>query len=647
MNPVRKIARASLTCIAISLVTYAHAEERPNILWLTVEDVSPYAFGCYGNTDVKTPNIDRLAETGIQFTNAYSNAPQCSPARGTIISGNYATHYGTDQHRLGMTVPQERYFFPQHVREADYFTTNNRKQDYNADKTYDTWITEQVWTLDGNRASYNDTSRKPDQPFFSVFNNFATHMTRLVTLTTEGRPPFRIDPDSLELPPHVPDLPEMRNDFALHLEGAEDIDKWVGLFLDNLKKRNLADDTIIFFFSDHGGCLPRGKAFPYDTGMRVPLIVYAPPKWVHLLNAEVGSKDDRLVAFVDLAPTVLSLIGKEKKPWHAGRAFLGKHTEPSRDYNFGFRTNTGEHYDPSRVVFDGRFQYIRCFTPHKPHALRQRYQWQMPSQMAWHRAFNEGKLSPEHQRYYQPKPTEMLFDLEADPWQLNNLAEHPDYQKKLSHFRNTLRQHLKEIQDLGFFPRTVKASHGNAIWEWVQANDYPVEELIDAAFLASEANPKNLPQLKKLLQHERPEMRFWGASGAVTLLQRELIKSFPGGLQKAMQDTNPEVATLAAEAVSYLEPELGFKTLFRFLEDDKKGKFTASSLEGMSPRLKGKEETLVAILERKKKSGVARSIRSLLINLGRLEWFEYYSKEEWAKGKERAQRTLNWRSPGP
>ena len=377
----------ALALLIINAFTYSQDTVKPNILFLVIEDTSPFLFPLYGNQDIQTPNIDYLAENGIMFTNAFSNGPQCSPARSSLISGSYATTYGNDWHRNPHIVPQQ-YFFPQYLREAGYFTVNAGKTDYNVTKEVQEKNYPLTWDLNsGNikkskkNVSYNDTLRG-NKPFFAQFNNNTTHMSRITSGSVENREKTIINPDLILLPPHVPDLPAIRDDYALHLDGVVSADKWVGLFIDDLKERNLLDNTIIFFFSDHGGCLPRGKAFPYETGFRAPLVVFTPEQWEHLLPGEVGQKTDRLVEFTDFGPTVLSIAGIKPPEHLQGKAFMGNYATDERDYSYCFRTNTGFHFDPSRSVLDGDFQYIKYYTPYKIHAVKQAFQWGMPGQQA-------------------------------------------------------------------------------------------------------------------------------------------------------------------------------------------------------------------------------------------------------------------------
>ena len=297
----------------------SYAQQRPNILWLTIEDTSPYDFGCYGNRHVATPTINSLAGAGIQYMRAHSVGTQSSPSRSCIITGCYASTFGMEWHRCRFATP-ETVFLPDYMRAAGYYCTNKSKTDYNT-----LCDNKAMWDSCGPAATYNNPARKKDQPFFAVFNSMATHMGRIRSYHTDQRRDFALeglDPARLELPPHVPDIPEIRSDFAFHMEGSQDIDAWVGMFLDDLRRQRLDENTIVFFFSDHGGCLPRGKGFVYETGTHVPFIVYLPPKWRHLANGQSG-RTDRLIGFPDLAPTVLSLAGIEPPAYMQGKAFLG------------------------------------------------------------------------------------------------------------------------------------------------------------------------------------------------------------------------------------------------------------------------------------------------------------------------------------
>ncbi len=220
-----------------------------------------------------------------------------------------------------------------------------------------------------------------------------------------------LDPASLSLPPHVPDIQEIRSDFAFHMEGSQDIDKWVGMFLDDLREQGLSENTIIFFFSDHGGCLPRGKGFLYETGVLVPLVVYLPPKWRHLAGG-ASSPVDRLVGFPDLAPTVLSLAGIEPPSYMQGRAFLGEYEAAPKQYEFGLKANQAGHYIPERSVTDGRYKFVARYIPYKHDALMNAYQWGMPGNIGWDALYLSGScFSPVCAAPFEQNRAEMFFDL--------------------------------------------------------------------------------------------------------------------------------------------------------------------------------------------------------------------------------------------
>ncbi len=594
-------------------------QKHPNILWLTIEDVSYYQFGCYGNKHARTPAIDELAGNGIQFTNAWSTAPQCSPARSTIISGSYATTYGTEYHRQRYQVPREQFFFPMFLEKAGYFCTNNGKTDYNARGNVRFF-----WDESGREATYNSPRRRPGQPFFSVFNCTATHMGRVCTFTTENRRDFAkegLDPAALDLPPHVPDLPDVRSDYAFHQEGVNDIDRWVKYFLDDLKEKGLDDDTIVFFYSDHGGCLPRGKGFLFETGLKVPMIVYVPPKWRHLCSIPHEQKSDRLVGFVDLAPTVLSLADIPTPDHMQGRAFMGKHEAAPRTFQFGLRANQEDHYDPWRAATDGRYTYIRCYIPYKPMAHRNFYQWMMPSNLAWDECVLKGDFKrPEWAMTHQPKPVEMLFDTDEDPYCIRNLAGDVLHQRPLEKLRKALSGHLQQTCDLGFFIPSVREK-GQPLYTWVRQKEYNLERLLQAAEIASDPSVKDVPHLLELLNQSEAELRFWAVSGFATLGCRKQLKACPESVIAAIEDSDPYVAATAAEAACYLNKvDLGLPALLAQFKTNTLASYSSLETLSMHSELKAQMNPHISELEElANNNSLGIKARSILINLGKIK----------------------------
>lgn len=601
-------------------------EDKPNILFLVIEDTSPYLFPAYGNKTIKTPNVDFLAENGVTFDNAFTNAPYCSPARSTLISGCYATTYGNDIHREGHVVP-EQYFFPATMREMGYYTVNAGKTDYNVTREMYEKYLPVAWDNYSNKGTYNDPARR-DKPFFGQFNNNCTHMSRMTSVTLDVRKPSRYDPVTVELPPHVPDLPEMRADYVLHLEGVEDADRWVGLFLDDLRNRKMLENTIIFFFSDHGGCLPRGKAFPFETGLRNALIIYAPEKWKHLLPAKPGTHTGRMVSFVDFGPTLLSIAGTKPPEYMQGKPFMGKYASKPSDYAHCFRTNTGPHYDPSRTVYNGRYKYIRNYTPYKIHALRQNFQWGMPAQLAWDREYYSGNLQPQFQGYFEPKPSEMLFDVKNDPWEMNNLANDPAYAGILAKLRKEKSAFLRESIDLGFFPREFReemTKKGISLYEWVRETKYPLGDLIAMAEAASSGNIEDLPALEKGLSDQRLEFRFWAASGYANLARLGLLNEMPEALVRLKDDAAECVSATAAEALFYAgRKEEGLQAL---VNQAKRGSQSAmSALEELREAVRPYVADIRQIADKGK--GGKFTARSILVNLGELPMQKLYEEKE-------------------
>ncbi len=536
-------------------------QQRPNILWLSFEDTSDYELGCYGHPMNRTPVIDELAAHGLQFMNAYSNGPQSSPARSTIITGCYATTYAMDWHRSRVATP-EGILFPQYLRDAGYYCTNNAKTDYNTrldDKA--------CWDENSNRATYNSPKRQPGQPFFAVFNSALTHMSRITSIHLDGRRDFAkegLDPARLPLPPHVPDIEAIRSDYAFHLEGTADVDKWVKIFLDDLKAKGLDDDTIVFVFSDHGGCLPRGKGFCYETSYRVPMVVYLPPKWRHLSKMATGKKCDRMVAFVDLAPTILSLAGIEPPAYMQGLPFLGEYDRAGRKLQIGLTSNQGGQFTPIRTVSDGRWKYVRRFIPYKSDDLLNAFQWQMPSNLYWDKTYFEGKCAtPACALPFERNEAELLYDLSKDYFEIQNLAGDPAYAKELQRMRGLLAEHMRGTKDLGLFLRSTRGGEVS-LYDRVRSEGYDLEGLYRLAELVATVSEKDIPMLTGLVASPDPDTRFWAAVNFGQLARHGHLDKAPAELVRLMDDTDGQIANEAVYAVCYTcDRKAAFDNLLR------------------------------------------------------------------------------------
>lgn len=611
--------------------------ERPNILWLTFEDTSAYEFGCYGNKGVHTPNADSLATRGIQFMNAWSVAPQSSAARSSLITGCYSSTYGMDVHPVPYDTPAD-IFFPQRLREAGYYCTNNSKTHYNS-----TTDNKSCWDECDKKASYNSPKRGKDQPFFAVFNTVTSHMGRIRTFHTDGRRDYTkegIYPALLSLPSYVPDLPEMRSDYAGHLEAVQDVDTWLGFFLKDLKEKGLEENTIIFFFSDHGGCVPRGKGYLYESGLRVPLIAYFPPKWKHLANNAVG-KEYGLVNFTDLGPTVLSLSGVKPSKQMQGKALFGKYaSKEKREMQFALAANQLHHFMPVRAVTDGRYKYIRSYIPYRQFALRNYYQWGMPSNKAWDKLVLGGhNTNPDWKLTFEAHPAEMLFDLKNDPDELHDLSAAPEYAETLSKMRQALSEHVRATTDLGFFLPNSRVGH--ILYEKVRKEKYPLDELYALVETAGTATSTSLPILEKAIVSALPEMRFWGAVGYAKLARENQVENCPQTLLALLQDENPYIAAEAAYAVAYLgKAHEGVARLVTPVQEEDR-KIGYSSLECLSldpamrdcirpflPELKKAAETL----PRLQNEDAGLMARGILVNLGEMDIKDLHGPEAYQKG---------------
>ncbi|MGC9327546.1 MAG: sulfatase family protein, partial [Candidatus Hinthialibacter sp.] len=348
----RTFLSAASTAALLSNRAWSETQKKPNILWITSEDNGPQ-LGCYGDAYADTPNIDGIAAKGVIYRNAWSTAPVCAPARTTIISGVYPPCTGSEHMRSMTQLPEFMKMYPCYLREAGYYCTNNSKEDYNLEKTG------RVWDESSNKAHWRN--RKPGQPFFAIFNFTTTHESQI-----RKRPHEWIhDPDKVRVPAYHPDTPEVRKDWAQYYDKITEMDAQVGKVLQELEEDGLAEDTIIFYYGDHGAGMPRSKRWPYNSGLRVPMVVHIPDRFKHLMpeDYQKGGESDRLVGFIDLAPTVLSLVGIKPPDYMQGHAFLGRFTAPKPEFFFGFRGRMDERYDMVRTVGDGRYVYLRHYMP--------------------------------------------------------------------------------------------------------------------------------------------------------------------------------------------------------------------------------------------------------------------------------------------
>lgn len=490
------------------------AADRPNILWLVSEDNSYQWIGCYGNKQAQTPRIDALAREGILFEHAYSNAPVCAVARSTLLMGTYAATLGTQHMRSRYPVPARYRPYVEYLRHAGYFCTNNDKTDYNMAGNDNAW-----WDESSKQAHYRH--RPAGAPFFAVFNIMLTHESQLFA----NHPgPQRLKPAEIDLPPYVPDLPEMRSDFARYHDRITAMDAQVGKIVDELAAAGLAEDTIIIYNGDHGGVTPRGKRYLEETGVRVPLVVRVPAKWRHLVSYAPGVRVEEPVSFVDFLPTFLSLAGIDLPAHLQGRAFLGpQRREPARDeMEFLYADRFDEVYGMRRGLTDGKWKYLRRFTPYLPAAPYSFYPYQMPSWSAWERAWQAGQLTGYHRAIWESEhDTEELYDLTQDPWEMHNLAHDANHQDKLAALRQRLKATMSAARDTGIVPEPLFSRvRGHApLADAVQSSRFDYDGVLDLAFAATQRDARELPKLKAALSSPDPTARYWALCGMVILGQ--------------------------------------------------------------------------------------------------------------------------------
>ncbi len=529
--------------IALLFVSAGRAEkapERPNVLWLTSEDHGPH-MGCYGDTYATTPNIDKLAARGVIYAHCWSNAPVCAPARTTLISGMFATSTGGEHMRSMVPYPAGKKMLPQFLREAGYYCTNNAKEDYNLTKPG------RVWDDSSNKGHWKD--RKPGQPFFAVYNSLKSHESQIRT-----RPHKAIhDPAKVRIPAYHPDTPEVRQDWAQYYDIITQADADAGVRLKELEDAKLTEETIVFYFADHGSGMPRSKRWPYNSGLHVPLVVYIPEKYRHLAPADYkpGGRSERLVSFVDFAPTVISLAGVTPPEWMQGHAFLGKFAAEPQPYIYGFRGRMDERYDMVRSVTDGRYVYIRNYLPHLIYGQHIDYMFQTPTTRVWKKLHDEGKLTAAQDHFWKPKPPEELYDLKADLDEVNNLADSTAHQEVLKKLRQAQQDLARKTRDVGFLPEGERFSRapGRSPYDLARDGDkYPFERVFAAAELASMLRPDALPALKKMLADPDSAVRYWAALG-ILMRGEKAITANAADLRSALGDQSPHVRIIAAQAL--------------------------------------------------------------------------------------------------
>ena len=418
--------------------------QRLNILWLIAEDFGLH-LGCYGTPQVWTPNLDQMAAQGVRYTHFFTTAPVCSPSRSAFMTGMYQTTIGAHNHRAhrddGYQLPAGVRVLTDWFRDIGYFTANVREfpRGFRGTGKTDWNFTYSGKPFDSDRW----TDLKSQQPFFAQINFQETHR--------KFNAPKRADPAKVELPPYYPDHPVTRADWAQYLDAATELDRKIGLVLQQLKADGLAENTLIVFFGDNGQAHVRGKQFCYDSGLLVPMIISWPRNFPAPRQFRPGTVDERLIAAIDLAPTMLGLAGMQALPKMQGQVFLGEQATKPRQYIFGARDRCDETVFRFRTVRDARYRYIRNFTPERPFLQANEYkEKQYPVWNLLKTLHSEGKLTPAQEFLCAPHmPEEELYDLQSDPHEIRNLAQSPEHQAIRERLRRVLEKWIEESNDQG------------------------------------------------------------------------------------------------------------------------------------------------------------------------------------------------------
>ena len=485
------------------------AADLPNFVWLTSEDNSVHFSRIYSATGVSMPTIEGLAEHGLIFEHAFSNAPVCSVARTTLLAGAYAPRIGTQYHRRSKLVPMpdNGRMYPWYLKQAGYYTSNNSKTDYNV-------VTDGGWDDSSPNAIWRN--RQSGQPFLHVQNTALTHESSLHFSREEMEMTVNeTTSESVTLFPYFPDTPTFRYTHARYLDNHVRVDNYFADYISMLEEDGVLDDTFIFYFGDHGGVLPRGKGYAYENGLHVPLVIYVPKNWKHLVDAHYGSRIEGFVSFIDFAPTILNLAGIDIPPHMDGRPFLGTGVSMEevnrRNEVFGYADRFDEKIDHVRALRKGNLKYIRNYQPFNVDGLFNEYRYRMLAYAEWWDLYRAGSLDATQKQFFEPRPAEQLFDLSDDPFETTNLAKDPTYAGVLSEMRQKLNSRVKSINDLSMFPESMLFAEAfDDPVSFGRKNSARIASLVDIADLSLQSFDDVAADIAIALESEDPWMRYWG-----------------------------------------------------------------------------------------------------------------------------------------
>ena len=542
------------------------AQGPPNFVFILSEDNSKHYMQLYGNEHGATPAIAALGKEGLVFDHAFSNAPVCSVARTTLMTGILAPRGGFQYHRKlqQAQLPEGVRMWPALLREAGYYTTNNQKKDYNVVEG------EGVWDVSSRQASWRNRPT-PQTPFFHMQTFTTTHESSLhFDETAFTQQPNRTDAADIHLTPYQPDTPTFRFTKARYFDRIQQVDGQIGNLVRQLEADGLLENTFIFYFGDHGGVLPRGKGYLYETGLHVPLVIRIPETWRERLPLKVGTRPQGFVSFIDFGPTLLHLAGLPIPAVMDGNPFLGELFTParleSRDEAFGHADRFDEKYEMVRSLRKGSIKYIRSFQPFYPDGLQNNYRYRMLAYAEWRKLFAEGKLNAAQSAFFQPKPVEMLFDLQEDPDEVNNLAQSPGHAALLEVMRDRLSYHMNRINDLSLYPESEMIEH--ALEDGIgygHEHQRDIRQLLRICNLALEPFDQAERNLMRALRTEDPTIRYWALT--VCSIFGEEAAAFVPQAKALLKAEDPLVRLRAAEFLGLIGKRDPRPTFYEILDE--------------------------------------------------------------------------------
>ena len=561
MHLFRLILSLVIICWFIELSYSAEPTKRPNFVFIVSEDNSIHYLRLYGNKLGITPNIERLADNGLTFNHAFSGAPVCSVARSTLATAMHAPRVGFQYHRKSAlaSLPPGVKPWSQVLRENGYYTTNNAKTDYNFNVNR-----KEVWDMSSNKATWRNRPNKA-MPFFHMQSFADSHESRLHFPLKQMETPTKTSPDDVMLQPYFPDTPIMRYTKARYYDRIRVIDSQVGKIVNQLKEDGILEDTFVFYFGDHGGVMPRSKGYAYESGLHVPLVVRIPENFKKLIDHKRGTRTNGFVSFIDFGPTLLNLASISVHKELDGQAFFGKGVSAAdlanRDEVFGHADRFDEKFDMVRTYRKGKWKYIRNYQSYYADGLQNNYRYRQLAYDNWRNLYRAERLNPVQRQFFERRSVEQLFNLEKDPHEVTNLAADPAQSKRLAEMRGLLKNKIKSINDLSFYPenRMVTTALNDGV-AFGREHSKQISRLSDLADTALRPFSEVKQALASSLQSKGALRRYWALKVCSNF--GEKAKSLVIAAMPLLNDENLMVRVRAAEFLGSIKAVDPMPTLY-------------------------------------------------------------------------------------